>query len=172
MSLLGGKKTRNYGSSITSNNAICVDHEVKDGDSFQSLAIKYNVSIEDILHYNRMYPTDNIFMKKTLKIPMSTQSPSHAPTMKSKQQMTEDEVFEHAMDDDSAQKKPTHNTAMDFLKDFDSKFESTKSKVHSAISVTETETQQMKSSTSSGKLRDDKHQKEKKDLLEDDFFQL
>eukprot|EP00055_Hartaetosiga_balthica_P002233 m.3200 g.3200 ORF g.3200 m.3200 type:complete len:178 (-) comp2030_c0_seq1:826-1359(-) len=177
MSLLGGKnKQRSYGSSTKANKTNnCFEHTVKEGDSWQSLAIQYNVSIEDILHVNRMYPTDNIFMKKILKIPVpslaSSSSANLSATTMSQRQQTEERILEQAMDDTAPHSAPMHTSADDFLKAFDSTFASLKDKVHTAIGTTHTETQKIRSTTSSGRIQLEKL-KEKDDLLEDDFFQL
>ncbi|KAM4601382.1 lysM and putative peptidoglycan-binding domain-containing protein 1 [Polymixia lowei] len=76
--LLRGGRTRSYGSLFQSSRAPVqqrvVEHRVQPGETLQGLALKYGVSMEQIKRVNRLYTNDSIFLKKSLSIPVLSDS--------------------------------------------------------------------------------------------------
>lgn len=76
--LLGGQRTRSYGSLVKSSLSPIrhkpIEHQVQPGETLQGLALKYGVTMEQIKRANRLYTNDSIFQKKVLSIPVLSQS--------------------------------------------------------------------------------------------------
>ena len=182
---------------------MCISHDVQDTDSFQSLAIKYDVSVrhddnavvaclqclfspccfvlkcgvwrvacvcaeglpslfcdvsplsslfffsffffillvpspkvEDILHLNRLYATDNIHLRKTLLIPAPRKDGKGKRTWKALQpeHVREEATHDHAMNEDEAP-NTKDMSAEAFLKQFDEQFAMVKSSLETTMSI-------------------------------------
>ncbi|KAM8734808.1 lysM and putative peptidoglycan-binding domain-containing protein 1 [Acanthopagrus latus] len=76
--LLRGNRTRSYGSLVRSPLSPVrqrrIEHKIQPGETLQGLALKYGVSMEQIKRANRMYTNDSIFLKKSLSIPVMSDS--------------------------------------------------------------------------------------------------
>lgn len=76
--LLRGNRSRSYGSLTRSPLAPVhhrrVEHIIQPGETLQGLALKYGVSMEEIKRANRLYTNDSIFLKKSLLIPVLSDS--------------------------------------------------------------------------------------------------
>ncbi|XP_051262835.1 lysM and putative peptidoglycan-binding domain-containing protein 1 [Dicentrarchus labrax] len=76
--LLRGGRTRSYGSLVRSPLSPVrqrrIEHKIQPGETLQGLALKYGVSMEQIKRANRMYTNDSIFLKKSLSIPVISDS--------------------------------------------------------------------------------------------------
>lgn len=76
----GGGGTASGG---TRSPALCTDalirHDVEGTDTLQGIALKYGCSMEQIRRINRLLPTDTIFLRPFLMIPVEKDSP-HYPT--------------------------------------------------------------------------------------------
>ncbi|NP_001090618.1 uncharacterized protein LOC100036864 [Xenopus laevis] len=72
--LLHGTRTRSYGSLVQTPYSPALIHklvhEVQPGDTLQGLALRYDVTMEQIKRANRLYTNDSIFLKKSLCIPV------------------------------------------------------------------------------------------------------
>ncbi|CAL8287666.1 unnamed protein product [Merluccius merluccius] len=78
--LLRGHRARSYGSLVRSGPAAPVprevlQHRVQPGETLQGLALKYGVSMEQIMRANRLYTNDSIFLRKVLFIPALLSDP-------------------------------------------------------------------------------------------------
>ncbi|XP_029927639.1 lysM and putative peptidoglycan-binding domain-containing protein 1 [Myripristis murdjan] len=77
-SLLRGSRTRSYGSLVQSSLSPVrqrrIEHQVQPGETLQGLALRYGVSMEQIKRANRLYTNDSIFLKKSLSIPVLSDS--------------------------------------------------------------------------------------------------
>ncbi|EGD81886.1 hypothetical protein PTSG_02572 [Salpingoeca rosetta] len=156
MALLAKNKVRSYGTTTVLNRSdMCIEHDVQDGDSLQSLAIKYDVPVDHILHMNRLFATDSIHLRKTLLIPQSKQS-----KWKGDDSLDDDDEESLALDGDEHwarhPQQPRHNTAAhddyvhthamndktpapatlhvdDFLKQFDERFALAKTGIETSL---------------------------------------
>ncbi|XP_071764222.2 lysM and putative peptidoglycan-binding domain-containing protein 1 [Centroberyx gerrardi] len=81
-SLLRGNRTRSYGSLVQSSLSPVlqrrIEHQVQPGETLQGLALKYGVSMEQIKRANRLYTNDSIFLKRSLSIPVLSDSDAYS----------------------------------------------------------------------------------------------
>ncbi|KAM6935746.1 lysM and putative peptidoglycan-binding domain-containing protein 1 [Lycodopsis pacificus] len=76
--LLNGSRTGSYGSLVRS--PLCpvrqrlVEHTIQPEDTLQGLSLKYGVSMEQIKRANRLYTNESIFLKRSLWIPVLSDS--------------------------------------------------------------------------------------------------
>ncbi|CAB1431147.1 unnamed protein product [Pleuronectes platessa] len=80
--LLRGGRSRSYGSLVRSPRSPVpqrrIQHELQPGETLPGLALRYGVSMEQIKRANRLYTNDSIFLKKSLCIPVLSDSDSVA----------------------------------------------------------------------------------------------
>ncbi|XP_062254739.1 lysM and putative peptidoglycan-binding domain-containing protein 1 [Platichthys flesus] len=73
--LLTGGRSRSYGSLVRSPvPQRRIQHELQPGETLPGLALRYGVSMEQIKRANRLYTNDSIFLKKSLSIPVLSDS--------------------------------------------------------------------------------------------------
>ncbi|XP_054478419.1 lysM and putative peptidoglycan-binding domain-containing protein 1 [Anoplopoma fimbria] len=73
--LLRGSRTRSYGSLVRSPlRQRCIEHNIQPEDTLPGLALKYGVSMEQIKRANWLYTNESIFLKKSLSIPVLSDS--------------------------------------------------------------------------------------------------
>ncbi|XP_061743535.1 lysM and putative peptidoglycan-binding domain-containing protein 2 [Nerophis ophidion] len=73
---LARTKIRSYGSTASVSASLgekYVEHRLSDGDTLQGIALKYNVTMEQIKRANKLFSNDCIFLKSSLNIPVATQ---------------------------------------------------------------------------------------------------
>eukprot|EP00043_Microstomoeca_roanoka_P019360 m.217140 g.217140 ORF g.217140 m.217140 type:complete len:188 (-) comp16986_c10_seq1:187-750(-) len=139
MALLGQGKVRSYGSTqVAHSRDMCFEHVVEDGDSFASLAIRYDVTVDEILHLNRLFATDNIHLRKTLLIPSSgSRRQAKREVILNRKTLHENEVHDRAMDDNVH--PPASISPDDFLAQFDARFAQVKTTIESSIKDLDTD---------------------------------
>lgn len=54
----------------------CLTHTVSSNETLAGIALKYDISIEDIRRANSLWTNDNVWLGQRLKIPVSTHSPT------------------------------------------------------------------------------------------------
>ncbi|XP_018322894.1 lysM and putative peptidoglycan-binding domain-containing protein 2 isoform X2 [Agrilus planipennis] len=71
------RSLKKYGSTSkhVNKNQKFIKHTVAKTDTLQGLALKYEVTMEDIRRANRMYTSDSLFLKEYLLIPIPEDSP-------------------------------------------------------------------------------------------------
>eukprot|EP01147_Barroeca_monosierra_P007836 gene7836-671_t len=132
MSLLSGtSKQRNYGTTITRRTDMCIQHTVLDTDTLQHIAVKYDVSVDDILHLNRLFPTDSIHLRKILLVPSR-----HSIKRKSNINETETQDV-RTIPPCQTTTQQSSIKADDFLKQFDERFARAKFELESSIKKAE-----------------------------------
>ena len=92
--------------------------------------------VEDILHLNRLYATDNIHLRKTLLIPAPRKDGKGKRTWKALQpeHVREEATHDHAMNEDEAP-NTKDMSAEAFLKQFDEQFAMVKSSLETTMSI-------------------------------------
>ncbi|XP_061890146.1 lysM and putative peptidoglycan-binding domain-containing protein 2-like isoform X2 [Entelurus aequoreus] len=73
---LARTKIRSYGSTASVSASLgekYIEHRLSDGDTLQGIALKYNVTMEQIKRANKLFSNDCIFLKSSLNIPVATQ---------------------------------------------------------------------------------------------------
>lgn len=76
---LGGSTSSSRSPGLLSSGASLIRHDVGRTDTLQGIALKYECSMEQIRRINRLLPTDTIFLRPFLMIPVEKDSP-HYPT--------------------------------------------------------------------------------------------
>jgi len=56
----------------------CLTHTVSSNETLAGIALKYDLTIEDIRRYNSLWQNDNVWPGQKLKIPVTTASPTTA----------------------------------------------------------------------------------------------
>ncbi|KAM8974861.1 lysM and putative peptidoglycan-binding domain-containing protein 2 [Pelodytes ibericus] len=74
---LARTKTRSYGSTATVTAPWAerfIQHQLAPSDTLQGIALKYGVTMEQIKRANKLFSTDCIFLRKSLNIPVATET--------------------------------------------------------------------------------------------------
>nr|CAG4644308.1 EOG090X0DPX [Lepidurus arcticus] len=75
--LTGTKSVRKYGSTAQHQPATMkassrvIEHKVQPHDTLQGLALRYETTMEHIKRFNRLWTNDSLFLRESLKIPVS-----------------------------------------------------------------------------------------------------
>lgn len=73
------RSLKKYGSTSKTRNDNYLKHYVTQTDTLQGIALKYNVTIEQIRRANRLYASDSLFLKEYLLIPITQESGMTTP---------------------------------------------------------------------------------------------
>ncbi len=85
----------------------CLTHTVSSNETLAGIALKYDLTIEDIRRYNSLWQNDNVWPGQKLKIPVTTASPTTAePSNSSMTSSSSDLNLSASTKDESKKLKP------------------------------------------------------------------
>jgi LysM repeat protein len=127
------RSLKKYGSTSKhiNRNENCIKHYVSNTDTLQGIALKYDVTIEQIRRINRLWASDSLFLKEFLLIPVRDNSvplkTSEPPPVVSPTQISSP-ISNSSFDEDNVE---------DFLEKIDASIANTKKEVKRTQSSSE-----------------------------------